>query len=610
MCGIAGSINHSLPTTEVEELLRHRGPDDQAAWQGGRVEFIHTRLAIQELSAAGRQPMHYGHLHIVFNGEIYNHIELRTRYRLTCQSHSDTETLLHLFERLGISMLDELDGMFAFALYDSRQEKLWLARDRAGEKPLYYARAGERFIFSSTIRVVQQQVKARVDDAQISLFLALGYLPRAQTPFVGINEVVAGHYLEVDVSTTQSRLVKWWSSDAFFQNTSRLDLSDGLKEVDRLLRLSVSRRLVSSDVEVGCFLSGGIDSGLVAAFARAAAPRLRTFTVSFDGLYNEAPLAAKVAHHLGTQHTELTISFDRLRDELDSIFEHYGEPIMDDSIIPSYYVSREAKRHVSVVLNGDGGDELFGGYRRYVPFAHLNLFADRGSSFFKAFIRHLPTPSDKMSVYNYVHRLLMLFGQPGKAAYYAATNDLLHREPHLFAVQPAVEHIDSIISNVFAQRLSALRTILRLDFELLLPAVLLVKMDVASMAHALETRSPFLSRELLSWAPGLPDHLKVRGTTTKFLLRQLAKRYLPAEIAVQPKRGFEVPLRQWVDGVLREMLHDRLGTEKSYVSQFLPATFIQRVLEKRVPYIPAEQRAKLLFSWLSLEVWHKQQQSW
>ncbi len=610
MCGIAGSINHPLPIHSVQALLSHRGPDDQGFWQQDNVVLVHTRLAIQELTAAGRQPMHHGHFHIVFNGEIYNHLELRARYGLRCQSQSDTETLLHLFEHLGIAMLAELDGMFAFALYDSHAKKLWLARDRAGEKPLYYSSCGHALVFASTLRVIQQQMKARVNRQHVSTYLALGYLPGPHTPFEGIQELVAGCYLEVDVADASASSVRWWSSARFFRPNQPWILEDSITEADRLLRLSVSRRIVSSDLEVGCFLSGGIDSGLVAAFARSVTSRLRTFTVTFEGLYNEAPLAASVAQRLGTEHTEIAISFEHVADELDTIFGQYGEPIMDDSIIPSYYVSREAKRHVSVVLTGDGGDELFGGYRRYVPFARLNLFANRGTGFYRMLERILPAPADKMNAYNYVHRLVSLLAQSGPAAYFAATNDLLHRHLEIFKTPADVAYVENLFAEAVREKSSALQILLRLDFELLLPAILLVKMDVASMAHALETRSPFLSRELLEWAPGLPDNLKIRNTTTKFILRQLAQRYLPADIPRQPKRGFEVPLRTWVDGILKDMVFDRLQPATSYVAEFLPRSFIQNVLENQEPTITPEQRAKLLFSWLSLESWYQLQRSW
>jgi asparagine synthase (glutamine-hydrolysing) len=610
MCGIAGAVNRQLPVAATHALLRHRGPDDQTDWSDGSVQLIHTRLAIQELSAAGRQPMHHGSLHLIFNGEIFNHYELRTRYKLACKSHSDTETLLHLFQQLGIEMLHELDGMFAFALYDSDQRKIWLARDRAGEKPLYYAGENGSWVFASTLPVIQQVVRANLNYENLALFLAVGYMDGARTPFEGIHELEAGHYLELDSDAGSPRLVQWWNRAPFFEQPSALSFEDALAETDRLLRQSIARRMVSSDVEVGCFLSGGIDSGLVTALARLSATRLRTFTVSFSGSFNEAPLAAAVARHLDTQHTEIEISFQDLAHDLATIFGHYGEPIMDDSIIPSYYVSREAKRHVTVVLNGDGGDELFAGYRRYVPFRKMNLFADRGSRFFGLLERSLPAPSDKMGLYNYAHRLLAMLSQPGAAAYFAATVDLLHRHEHHFVNRPPLAALEKTIEAVLVKPITSLQKMLQLDGQLLLPAILLVKMDVASMAHALETRSPFLSRELLAWAPSLRDEWQIHGTTTKFLLRNLAKRYLPDEIISQPKRGFEVPLRAWMDGELRERVFDLLSHEHAFVTEFLPHEFVQAMLAGKVRAITPEQRAKILFSWLSLECWHQQQKTW
>lgn len=606
MCGIAGSIHFPLPVEAVQRQLRHRGPDEQSAWAEPPVQLIHARLRIQELSASGAQPMHHGSLVVVFNGEIYNHFDLRQKHRLQCNSHSDTETLLHLFEKMGERAFDELDGMFAFALYDREKQMMWCVRDRAGEKPFYYHRGQGYLVFASELNALQSVIRSGIDHQKISNFLAVGFLMPDETPYVDIAELSPGHLIRYQVNTNQMEIAQWWNPIPHHTHRD-VSPSTALETVDKLLRQSVEQRLLSSDLEVGSFLSGGIDSGLVTAMAAQKAPGLQTFTVRFEGMYDESPLAAKVAQHLGTRHHEIAISFDKLDQDIESIFLNYGEPIMDDSIIPSYYVSKEARKHLTVILNGDAGDELFGGYRRYVPFRHGNLFTDKWRRLSRAALSVLPLPRDKKNSYNFIYRLVSLGASGQKDVYFASTNDLLFADQDVFSLPPRVDRYHQFIDNVVAQPWSPLQKIMALDFQLLLPTTLLVKMDIATMAHALEGRSPFLSKDLLAWAPGLEDNFKINGRTTKALLRTLAEKYLPETIITQPKRGFEVPLRAWVDTRLRSVIHDYLSPSNAYCKSILNPAFVQGLLNNAAP-IPPEKRAKLLFALLSIEIWHKQQQ--
>lgn len=604
MCGIAGAVNYNLPQQEVKRLLLHRGPDEQTHWDGGNVQFIHTRLAIQELSPAGRQPMHLGHLHLMFNGEIYNHFELRKKFGLKCSSHSDTETLLQLFRLKGASILHELDGMFAIAIYDEEARTLWLARDRAGEKPLYYYKKNDVLIFASELRVIHSTIRPAINSQRISNFLATGYLPGEETPYDDVYELPPGTFMKTDVTDMRSQVACWFDIGERYHENRNLGLAEALEETDYLLNQSVRRRLESSDLEVGAFLSGGIDSGLVTAIATRYNAKLKTFTVSFDGLYDEAPLARTVADRLGTDHHQLEIAFDRLDQDLEQIFANYGEPMMDDSIIPSYYVAKEARKHLTVVLNGDAGDELFGGYRRYVPFANYDFFKARGRKFSRLARSLMPVPADKMSGYNYLYRLVSLMASRPSHAYFAATNDLLHTY-QVFSVPPELEAYTGKIDTVRANGLSALKKIMLLDSTFLLPSILLVKMDIATMVNSLEGRSPFLSKELLELVPGLPDRLKVRRGRTKLLLRKLAKKYLPVEIVDQPKRGFEVPLRSWVDAKLKTIIHDHLTPGSAYVRSLLSPRFVDDLIANRAVEVNPEQRARVLFALLSVEIWKK-----
>ena len=473
MCGIAGSIHFPLNVAEIQKSLAHRGPDGQGCWQDDSVQLISTRLAIQELSPAGKMPMPLDDLIIVFNGEIYNHYELRKKFNLDCSTHSDTETLLHLFRKLGMSMLVELDGMFAFSIYDKRTGTLWLARDRTGKKPLYYYQEKEKFFFASELNTITPWIKAEVDDQKISNFLSVGYLIQDETPYRNVKQLRPGHSAKVSVRDNVIEISQWWSilnsySQTYFTGT----FDEALARTDELLDLAVKTQIASSDLEVGAFLSGGIDSGLVSAYATKYVKRLKTFTVTFDGLYNEGPAAREVARHLGTVHEEIIIGLEELETDIEKIFRNYGEPIADDSIIPSYYVAREAKKNLTVILTGDGGDELFGGYRRYIPFSKMDFLSSRFRSLLQPVHDMLPFPRNKLHSYNYAYRLLGMLAKKREDVYFASTIDLLHDFYDKFLIKPNHSNYMEIISQVIDREWSGLHKVMYLDNVMLLQNIL------------------------------------------------------------------------------------------------------------------------------------------
>ncbi|MCY7356420.1 MAG: asparagine synthase C-terminal domain-containing protein [Rudanella sp.] len=355
------------------------------------------------------------------------------------------------------------------------------------------------------------------------------------------------------------------------------------------------------------FLSGGIDSGLITAIAARHQPGIRTFTMSFsEGLCDEAPVAQLVANQHKTQHTVVRVDTKNLADELLNILPHFGEPFMDSSALPSYWVAKAAREHVSVVLTGDGADELFGGYRRYAA-ARFGLFrlpeiVAQRMGILQPF---LPHPAHKQSRYSHLYRLISMVQQSGISRYLSATTDVFGGyEANLVDLAPVGE-LEALI--VQTQSLSGLQQLQWLDQNLLLPNDLLKKMDIATMVHSLEARNPFLSREVAELAFSLPDNLKIgwqRGELkTKFLLRQLAAKHLPSAVIRQPKRGFEVPLRQWLDGPLRSLTHDYL-LKPSLMDSLVKPTFIRQLLHKPQQF-PPEKRAKLLWMMLSIEIWHR-----
>lgn len=606
MCGIAGSVNAPLDISRLTTDLFHRGPDEQATFQEGRLLLHHHRLSILDI-AGGKQPMHFEHLTIIFNGEIYNHQEVRKKYGLACKTNSDTETILHAYARLGTSCLQDFDGMFAFAIFDRRFNKLLLARDRAGKKPLYYFSDGQRLIFCSELNALRNQLQLEIDENNVRQYLFSAYMFRPATPYKNVAELPAGCYAQVSLDTSEVRITRWWSIHSYYLQKSNDNFDEALNKTEKLLHEGIQRRVESSDLEVGSFLSGGIDSGLVTAIASKYNQNLQTFTISFEGEYDEAPLAKLVADRYKTKHHEIKISFDNLIRDVENILYNYGEPFFDSSGIPSYYVSKAAKKHLTVILNGDGGDELFGGYRRYVPFAQYDFF--RKSFFIKniAILLHhiLPLSHSKKSKYNYIYRLVDFAQKNGIHTYFSSCLDVFEGyEKYLLGdnsvLVPLQKHFDEINNS----SLSGLQKILNLDFDQILPSNLLVKMDIATMAHSLEGRSPMLCKELLEYIPGLPDKYKVNGGQTKYLLRKLSEKYLPAELINQPKRGFEIPLKKWIDGELKDLIASYLLSPNAYYRNFIQPGFIENLWGRKIK-TGDEKRAKMIWAMFALEVWHK-----
>ena len=609
MCGIFGTVNYKASdrTADVFGGLYHRGPDDQQFLQLENVELFHTRLAIQDLSPGGKQPMVHNGLSIVFNGEIYNHMELRKKYNLQSPSSSDTQTILMLFELLGMKMLTEFDGMFAFALYDSVKKQLYLARDRAGKKPLYYYAHDNALVFSSELNVLYKIVGPDINYSSIPDYLYIGYNYGKSTPYQNVLELENGHFLKLNTVSGVQEDVAWFDITDCYLNNSQLTFKESIDQLDAKLQLSVNRRIDSSDLDVGSFLSGGIDSGLVTAMAANHKTNLKTFTVRMEGSYDESSLAQLVADRYSTKHTVVDISFSNLQNDITTILSNYGEPYCDSSAIPSYYVSQAAKKHITVVLNGDGADELFGGYRRYVPFKHFDFFNSglvtrTGAKLLSGI---LPVSNEKKSQYNFLFRLLQFasFNDPVKL-YNSATVDLMVGFEDQFLRKPELKQMRETLNNIKALPISSLSKLLLADFKSILLGDLLPKMDIATMASSLEGRSPFLSKEMLEFAPLMNDECKIKGTSTKFILRELSKKYLPSELVNQPKRGFEIPLKSWVNGILKDVIGDYISSTDNMYSNFISKDFVQNLLANKVQ-ISQEKRAKILFCLLGLEVWYQ-----
>lgn len=588
--------------------MSHRGPDEQGSYSVNNVQFYHLRLSILDIQS-GKQPMSLdGRITLIYNGEIFNHQEIRKQFGLTGKTDSDTETLLLLYEKFGMDFLHFLDGMFVFAIYDKSANKLFVARDRAGIKPLYYFFDGSKFVFASELNALKELLPLEINPTHFYQYLRFGTFYKKNTPYQNVSELGAGTWLEIDCSSLNIRENKWWDIHPFYLHKSTDTFEESILKTDQILHNAVRRRIESSDLEVGAFLSGGIDSGLVTSVASEYNHSLKTFTISFEGAYDESSLAALVARKYATQHQTIRISFSNLKNDVEKILSNYGEPFFDSSAIPSYYVSKAAREYVTVILNGDGADELFGGYRRFVPFAKYDFFKSGNAAqpLIKWLKNSLPASNEKKSLYNYFYRLLSFASLKGPEIYLSAGVDIFEGYTQYLTAQSDdyLSEYTEDFNRICQSNLSGLDKLMNLDFDINLFNDLLVKMDIATMANSQEGRSPFLCKEFLEYIPSLPGKYKIQGSRTKALLRTLATRYLPEELINQPKRGFEIPLKSWVNNELKEIIFDYLHASDALHHHYLQKGFVENVLSNKIS-IPEEKRAKMVWTIFAMEVWHQ-----
>jgi len=611
MCGIAGIAGGHIDPDVLARMgtvLAHRGPDDNAVAVLDGAGFAFRRLSIIDV-AGGMQPISNedGSVSIVLNGEIYNHLELQQE--LESRGHrfatrSDVETVVHLWEELGEACLERLRGMFALALWDARKRVLFLARDRVGKKPLYFARlAGGGLAFASEIKALLQvpEVPRRPHLPAIDHFLTLQYVPSPLTAFEGIERLEPAHWLRWDDSGIATQ--RYWRLD--FGSKLELPEPELRERLLELLQDAVRVRL-ESEVPLGAFLSGGVDSSAVVALAAAALPRLKTFSIGFKSArHDESRYARLVAERFGTDHHELFV--DEVTPELlDDIVWHYDQPFGDSSAIPSFQVARITRPHVTVVLNGDGGDECFGGYERYrlarfSPYFRLPRPLRRlGFTLARPATRrlHLATrllqsqPDDQAEAY---FATLIHATGPLKAELYADARlraEAEHPAPPLRDLRRYASTLPSYLDLMLAT-----------DTAHYLPDDLLVKMDVATMAHSLEARSPFLDQEVLQFAAAVPARWKRRGGRGKLLLKSALKDLLPAEIIERPKMGFGVPLGDWLRTSFRERVYDSVLSERALARGYFDPTILRRLVDDHMA--GSDRHQYVLWDLLQLELWHQ-----
>ena len=620
MCGIAGKVCFDRTAAvdpclieRMTDAIRHRGPDDGGVWVDGPVGLGNRRLSIIDLSARGHQPMSNedGTVWIAFNGEIYNFAELRAELAgqgHTFRSNTDTEPIVHLYERDGVECVARLRGMFAFAIWDGRRRRLFLARDRLGKKPLFYYCGRDALVFGSEPKAILQDpdVPREADPAAIRQYLTYGYVPSPQSAFAGFRKLPPAHYLVLDNGRADVR--RYWT---LHYQPKRTTSEEALgEELLALLEESVRLRLIS-DVPLGALLSGGVDSSaVVALMRRVSAARVKTFSIGFDRPeYDELRYARTVAAHLETDHHELVVRPDAIG-MLPRLVWHYNEPFADSSALPSFAVCEMARRHVTVALTGDGGDEMFLGYDRYVA-ANLSARFDliprgvrRAAS---AVLARLPLGAPKSSMHR-LRRFAEVAAVPPADRYgrWMAFFDgedrtLLAPDFAQATAAPAFALLETALGRSDGD--SPAEAASDADVQLYLPDDLLVKMDIASMAHSLEVRSPLLDHRVVEFAASLPSRLKLRGLVQKYLLKRTMREMVPAEILGRRKMGFGVPIDSWFRGELREVAYDTLLDGRTIGRGYFRADAVRRLLDEHVA--GTSHHHSRLWNLLMLELWHR-----
>jgi asparagine synthase (glutamine-hydrolysing) len=625
MCGIIGYVNtdRQQPINEavaraMNSAILHRGPDDEGFYFNGHVALGMRRLSIIDL-AGGHQPIcnEDRSIWVVFNGEIYNFPDLRQQllqrgHKLRTQS--DTEVIVHLYEEYGDELVQHLNGMFGFALWDTRKQRLLVARDRMGEKPLYFTQTSEAFVFASELKALLQHpaVERKLNLLALRKYLQYEFVPSPHTMIEGVRKLPPAHRLIFERGH--------WRQERYWQlsyEQERLKISEevALLEVRRLLREAVRIRLLA-EVPLGVLLSGGIDSSAVAAMAaESAVGRVKTFSIAFEEKsFDESSYARLVAEHLGTEHYEKRFTEHDMLDIVPEIPRLLDEPLGDASLIPTFLVSRFTREHVTVALGGDGGDELFAGYPTYLAhrmtgyYNALPAFVRKG--LIEPAVARLPVSTNNLSFDFKAKRFISGAALPTgmrhtvwMGSYDAALQrQLLH--PDIIATCPdeaVFDEVNGYNQPAGANGHDAIEQMMKLDATHYLSECVLFKVDRASMAASLETRAPLLDHTFIEFLTQLPLDLKLRRFTGKYILKQAMRDRLPRAVIDRPKKGFGMPVAKWVKGELRPLVRDTFASKRLEQSGLFNATFVQRLLDEHERGI-ADHR-KLIWTLLMFELW-------
>ena len=648
MCGLTGfyhgSIFSSADTVQehlkkMTDAIRHRGPDSEGFWHDldDGIAFGHRRLSILDLSDAGHQPMlsDDDRYIIVFNGEIYNHLEIREEIErdfsdINWNGHSDTETLLKAIQLFGWEeALEKLIGMFAIALWDSEDKQLYLARDRFGEKPLYYGWQNDSFLFGSELKAITQHsaFEKQIEKGAVPILMKHGYIATPYSIWKGIYKLPAAHYLKIDKNNLNPKSVCYWSFNGIVEQSQKDELSitddKAIEDLEELLTTSIKRQMLA-DVPLGALLSGGIDSSLVVALMQKVSNQpVKTFSIGFDDpKFDESKHAEAVAKHLGTDHTTLIMTPDDMLELVPEIAKIYDEPFADSSQLPTTIVSRLAKQHVTVALSGDAGDEIFGGYNRY-------FFATKVWSVYRAFPAPLrkymlksvfllkPVQWDKIFGGLFRKKGIVFFGDKlyklaqrleGVNSFDDLYLSLVTEKHHLHKILNKDLDDDLIYllndKKSWPNTASKVERMMAVDTLTYLTDDILTKVDRAAMSTSLELRAPFLSHPIAEYAWKLPLSKKIRDGKGKWILREILYKYVPQELIDRPKQGFGIPIDDWLRGPLKEWAEDLLLNPELLTHNIFNDNELQSYWQDHVD--GRRQLGSSLWSILMFQAWYRE----
>ncbi len=627
MCGISGLIDFKNSSTKeilekMTDILHHRGPDDSGYYfeqlNSCQIGLGHRRLSILDLSPLGHQPMMYNNFIITYNGEIYNFQEIKAdleRCGDRFLSNSDTEVILHAFEKWGLEAIHKFNGMFVFAIYDKKDEKVYIYRDRAGVKPLYWYWKRGAFLFASELKSFHQHpsFEKEIDLDSLGLYLQYGYILQPHTIFKNTYKLKAGHYLEINLKNSEIKESKYWDVIDFYNKPQKnVKEEEALENIEELLKSAFNYRMVS-DVPVGVFLSGGYDSSIVTAILQhQRKDKIKTFTIGFhEKGYDEAPFAKKVAQYLGTEHTEYYCTQKDALDIIPKLPEIYDEPFGDSSAIPTTLVSQLARKHVTVSLSADGGDEIFAGYPKHGNILKAYRILEHTPNLIKNLVKN------SMNFIN-LNKIPYLKNIKNLKFRYDKINNIIDSKSIIDCLKLTNQHFSNKeISTLFINKLSSIKIefdkslvdsdylnqILALDYKTYMIDDILTKVDRATMSVSLEGREPLLDYRIIEYVAGLSGDLKYKNGIKKYLLKTITHKYLPKELMDRKKMGFSAPIFDWFKMELKEYFLDYLSENRLKKEGIFN---IKNVINLRDLYLNgSNENIQRLWFILMFEMWYE-----
>jgi len=629
MCGISGFIDFNKKTNievleKMNRIMAHRGPDGEGygmyETDNAKIGLGHRRLSIIDLTAGGSQPKTFGSLHITFNGEIYNYAEIKKELEQKghqFDSHSDTEVILHAYKEWGSDALQKFIGMFAFAIYDETEQKLFACRDRAGVKPFFYYYKDGLFLFGSELKALMQHpaFEKQINTDALGAFLQIGYVPTPHCIFNNTHKLKPGHFIHFDVQKQQFETQQYWNVyDAYNKPILDISLPEAIQETEKILTSAFQYRMVS-DVPVGVFLSGGYDSSCVTAILQKSnTEKIKTFTIGVPDVgMNEAPFAKEIAAHLGTDHTEYYCTEKEALDIVPQLPFFYDEPFADSSAIPTTLVSRIAREKVTVALSADAGDEIFAGYNRYNYIAKYGEKIQRVPKFIRKGVAAImdKVPANAVPVLNKKYLFHSRYEKLKSILSNADKKNIFLNLTHQHSLKelsgliktntsPLITGFDS--TQLKNEHYNMLSYMMAIDYETYLLDDILQKIDRAGMSVSLEGREPFLDHRIIEWAAQLPLEYKYNKGNKKFILKQIVHKYIPAKMMDRPKMGFGIPIATWLQNDLKpfvDMYFDEQFIEKQNIFN---NNIIQRI--KNSFYNGKIERAEKVWYILMFQMWY------